>query len=204
MARHSKTRSRMPRRKWAAGRGALMLIGLMFASSAGLRIATGAGPAIAKEVSALTGANTEQSAPQVCTSPNEIDAILQALRLKEDQLSQRESDLLALEQSLRLAEIKVRENLAALEAAEQSLSQTIAKSELASETDLKRLTAVYEGMKPKDAAGLFEEMDPEFAAGFIGRMRPDAAAAIMTGLSAPTAYSISVILAGRNANAPTE
>ena len=47
-------------------------------------------------------------------------------------------------------------------------------------------------------------MTPEFAAGFIGRMRADAAAAIMAGLSPQAAYTISVILAGRNARAPTE
>ena len=57
-------------------------------------------------------------------------------------------------------------------------------------------------MKPKDAAALFEEMSPEFAAGFLGLMRADAAALIMTGLEPTTAYSISVILAGRNANVP--
>ena len=45
-------------------------------------------------------------------------------------------------------------------------------------------------------------MEPDFAAGFLGRMRPDAAAAVMAGLTPETAYSISVILAGRNATAP--
>jgi flagellar motility protein MotE (MotC chaperone) len=57
-------------------------------------------------------------------------------------------------------------------------------------------------MKPKDAAALFEEMDPGFAAGFLGRMRAVAAASVMAGLSPQTAYSVSVIMAGRNANAP--
>jgi flagellar motility protein MotE (MotC chaperone) len=47
-------------------------------------------------------------------------------------------------------------------------------------------------------------MSPEFAAGFLGRMAPEAAAAILSGMSAEAAYGISVIVAGRNANAPTE
>jgi flagellar motility protein MotE (MotC chaperone) len=47
-------------------------------------------------------------------------------------------------------------------------------------------------------------MTPEFAAGFMARMRPDAAAAIMAGLEPATAYSISVVIAGRNARVPTE
>ena len=55
-----------------------------------------------------------------------------------------------------------------------------------------------------EAAALFEEMDPRFAAGFLGRMPAPAAAAIMAGLSPKTAYSFSVLLAGRNANAPRD
>ena len=47
-----------------------------------------------------------------------------------------------------------------------------------------------------------EEMEPSFAAGFLARMRSDVAAGIMAGLKPETAYTISVILAGRNAKAP--
>ena len=94
--------------------------------------------------------------------------------------------------------------MSALVEAEQKLAGTMALAESAAEDDLGKLTAVYESMKPKDAAALFSEMQPEFAAGFLGRMRPDAAAQVMTGLSPDVAYSISVVMAGRNASAPTE
>ena len=79
---------------------------------------------------------------------------------------------------------------------------TLSLADEASEKDILRLTSVYENMKPKDAAILFEQMEPNFAAGFLGRMRPDIAAEILSGLSPEVAYSISVILAGRNANVP--
>ncbi|MEP4475030.1 MAG: hypothetical protein ABJ024_08265, partial [Lentilitoribacter sp.] len=78
----------------------------------------------------------------------------------------------------------------------------MALANTAAEDDLVRLTAVYENMKPKDASALFEQMEPGFAAGFLGRMRADAAAGILSGLSPQVAYSISVILAGRNADIP--
>ena len=51
---------------------------------------------------------------------------------------------------------------------------------------------------------VFESMDVVFAAGFISRMQRDAAARIMAGLSAEKAYAVSVVIAGRNAAAPTE
>jgi flagellar motility protein MotE (MotC chaperone) len=66
------------------------------------------------------------------------------------------------------------------------------------------LTAVYETMKPKDAAALFEAMQPEFAAGFLGRMRPEAAGAILAGMSPEAAYAASLLLAGRNAAVPRD
>jgi flagellar motility protein MotE (MotC chaperone) len=84
------------------------------------------------------------------------------------------------------------------------LRAVLAIADGAAEGDLARLTAVYESMKPKDAAPLFEKMAPEFAAGFLGRMRPEAAGAILSGLPPDMAYSISAILAGRNATAPTD
>jgi flagellar motility protein MotE (MotC chaperone) len=47
-------------------------------------------------------------------------------------------------------------------------------------------------------------MDPEFAAGFLSRMQPAAAAAVLAGMAPDSAYSISVLIAGRNALAPKD
>ena len=80
----------------------------------------------------------------------------------------------------------------------------MATADKAAENDIGRLTAVYENMKPDQAAALFRLMEPSFAAGFLGRMRPDSAAAILAGLEPDLAYSISVVLAGRNADVPRE
>ena len=107
-------------------------------------------------------------------------------------------------QALRITDQEVSRKLEALTRAEDALRQMIALAETASEDDLSRLTKVYENMKPKQAAALFEEMDPSFAAGFLARMRPESAAALMAGLSPQAAHTFSVILAGRNANAPVE
>ena len=103
-----------------------------------------------------------------------------------------------------IAEEEIARQMKALEEAEASLKSTLSIADDAAESDVARLTAVYEQMKPEEAAALFSEMDPQFAAGFLGRMRPDAAAAVMAGLDPADAYSISVILAGRNARAPRQ
>src|SRR5690606_31963207 len=76
--------------------------------------------------------------------------------------------------ALELTEAAVRRSIEELSATEASLSETLARADGAAEQDLDKLTAVFEAMKPKEAAVLFEAMAPEFASGFLGRMRPQA------------------------------
>ncbi|MAQ81760.1 MAG: hypothetical protein CMH12_00845 [Maritimibacter sp.] len=189
------------------GRGPLWILVLMLLASGGLRLMSGTGQVIAEEMAGLAGGNETADAsaePEACDVPEDIAAVLEALDLREARIETREAALADRAAALKLAEEEIARNLAALQAAEQELEAMVALSEEASESDLARLTTVYESMKPKEAAALFETMAPDFAAGFLGRMRPDAAAAIMAGLTPETAYTVSVLLAGRNANAPTE
>ncbi|MGC8201131.1 MotE family protein [Aliiroseovarius sp. PTFE2010] len=193
----------MPKKKWGSGRGALWIVALVLISSAGLRLGSGTGSAIAKGVAAMQG-DESVSDDLVCEAQGDPSAILLALRSREAALEQREADLQQRSAALDLARQEIMTNMAALEQAEEDLKSTLVIAETAAENDLAKLTSVYENMKPKEAAPLFEAMSPDFAAGFLGRMRPDAAAAVMAGLQPETAYTISVILAGRNARAPTE
>lgn len=190
-----------PRRRRKSVRGVLWLIAAAFALSGLLRLGGEAGSAIA----AGTAREAEEPAsPEGCAPPPDIAEVLAALQERDARLTAREAALADRAQALAVAQERFAGNLAALEAAEASLEQTMALAATAAEDDLSRLTSVYENMKPKEAAPLFSAMDPEFAAGFLGRMRPEAAAAILAGLAPETAYSISVILAGRNAEVPTQ
>lgn len=196
------------KRSRKAGRGVLLLITGFFLASGLLRLGSGTGSAIAREVQSLSHTDTQtvpDVAPLACEPGEEgIGELLAALKKREARVAEQEAALEMRMQVLAAAEEGAKKNLAALEAAEQQLKATMALADTAAEDDLSRLTAVYENMKAKDAAKLFEEMDPQFSAGFLGRMRPDAAAAIFAGMTPAKAYSISVILAGRNAEVPTE
>jgi flagellar motility protein MotE (MotC chaperone) len=180
----------------------LVFAAALLLASGGVRIGVGLGPAIAFAEEQLETGDAEQleESPQ----PPEIEPVLAALQVRESRVSEREVALENRMFALSVAEEEIAKRLAELEAAEQSLSEAITVSETANDGDITRLTAVYENMKPADAANLFEEMAPDFASGFLVRMRPEAAAAILAGLEPQTAYSISVIIAGRNADAPTE
>lgn len=181
------------------GFGALQVITYLLIASAILRFATEVGPAMANE-------GTEEIAKEAMQSdePGEAETLLAALQRREAMLAEREAQFGARMEALRSAEAQIEEKLQALVQAEAQLSATIALAESAAESDLAQLTTVYENMKPKEAADLFAQMPPQFAAGFLGLMRPDAAALIMTELEPDVAYSFSVVLAGRNAEVPTE
>lgn len=191
----SKRSSRRP------AKGALFTIGVLFISSAVLRLGLTASEAIALEKAPVQEA-TSESVATTCDTPGDLSNMLAAFKEREATLAEKESQIEKRMKALALADEKVATKLAALTKAEAELRATIALAETAAEDDLSQLTTVYENMKPKDAAALFEQMDPEFSAGFLGRMKPAVAASILAGLSAERAYTISVILAGRNANVP--
>lgn len=210
-----------PRRRKQRARGALAAVGSLLVASALLRTAIGAGEAFAKEDPAskpeMRAESTQDPAPMAgqhpaaapqSVAPMLADAdlmpLLESLKARETRVRKRESEIDMRMQALSVAEQEIDEKLAALEEAERTLRATLALAQTAAEDDLTRLTDVYANMKPKQAAALFEQMDPEFSAGFLGRMKPNVAAAIMAGMKPETAYLVSVIVAGRNADVPKE
>ncbi|MGB3312980.1 MAG: hypothetical protein WBB85_01095 [Albidovulum sp.] len=196
-----KTQKATKRAARRSGRGALFFIAILLAGSGLLRIGLGAGHAFAK-----TGDPEAEISdmPQICEPDGGALAMLEGLRAREERLVRREEQIADRQQALVLAKAEIDEKLAALVTAEERLASTLTLADEAADKDVVRLVAVYEKMKPKDAAKLFGEMAPDFAAGFLARMKPEAAASVMAGLDPQKAYTISVLLAGRNASAPRE
>ncbi len=178
--------------------GALVILALFFASSGALRLGSELGVALA----AISDTPSKQlpETPANCAAPPA--ALANALKLRDQELSAREAMVEQRLAALDLAQEALNARLAELTAAEDSLKKTITLADGAAEQDLGTLTSVYEAMKPVDAAKLFATMAPEFAAGFLSRMQPASAAAILAGMTPEQAYSISVLIAGRNALAP--
>lgn len=189
------------------GRGVILMLASLLAASAGVRVASSAGDALPLVPERLTAPPATDVTPLPVVreaTRDEMASLLEALRVREAAVEQREADMAVREKSLSVARQEIERRMVALEETEAQLRATLARADSAAEDDVARLTTVYENMKPKEAAALFEAMEPEFAAGFLGRMRPDAAASVMAGLNPETAYTISVILAGRNAGAPND
>lgn len=200
-------KKRKVRRK--KGSGTVTLIALLLVGSAALRAGSEAGSAYAeaaKQPDPKEIIPQKQPDPKMADRPasdrSEMSNLLAALLKREERVKEQEKKIEMRSKALAVADEEITKRLAALEQAEIALRETLSLADGAAESDLARLTSVYESMKPKDAAALFGAMEPDFAAGFLGRMRPDAAASVLAGLPADMAYAISVILAGRNSKVP--
>lgn len=178
------------------------LIVLCFAASAALRLQE-SGVALAQELGALSGGAAEDATAIGAADPD-TDALLASIREREAQLDAEQARLADRAQTLNVAEAKLAEQLAAFETAQKSLEDTLALADDAAERDIARMTAVYENMKPADAAPIFERMDVSFAAGILSRMKPELAAEVLTGMSADSAYAVTLTIASQNSAVPTE
>jgi flagellar motility protein MotE (MotC chaperone) len=193
-----RTRARAIRRKRRVG--ILLALGLVFALSALLRVGQLGSPFDAQPAIAF---DTGTGAPGFAGPTSPVRAALDEVERLRAELSLRETEIAERERAVEAAQILIEDRIAVLSATEERLTTLMALSDTAAETDIDRLTRVYETMEPEAAAPLFAQMEPSFAAGFLSRMSPAASAALMSELEPQTAYAISVVLATRNAGAPT-
>jgi flagellar motility protein MotE (MotC chaperone) len=191
MMMHDKAPFRRRRQRWV-----LTALGVVFAASAIMRLGTiDLAFAQSQEVAALATPPDPAMTQTLTTALHEVEALRQELDGRALALADREM-------AVARAQMLVEERLAELAAAETRLEGLIALSDTAAETDLDRLTAVYETMPATEAAAIFGQMDASFAAGFLTRMAPAASASLMAELTPEQAYAVSVVIATRNATAP--
>lgn len=177
--------------------GALALVSIFLVASGASRLAL-IGAATAQSMSEEPVVSEEPPSLALQTIAPRLAELLRQAEERHVDLNAREQKLNEAEALLEAARAQIAVDLDRLAVAEEALRERIALADTAAEDDVARLTSVYENMAPEVAASLFDLMEPRFAAGFLGRMRPDAAAEILAGLSTEKAYSISVVLAGRN------
>ncbi|MDA7827262.1 hypothetical protein N9A67_03435 [Rhodobacteraceae bacterium] len=189
--------------KHATTRGSLYFVAVVLGVSAVMRVGLYADDALAL-VEQVSASQPSLETETTCEPTYDIAAVLSAFDVRDADLAEREANVAQSETALRLIKEKIEDQMNELAAAETRLSELISQSHSASKNDLEKLSAVYSAMNPKQAAALFETMDPQFAAGFLGLLDPFVAAEILAGVTPEKAYALSVIVAGRNVNAPTE
>lgn len=87
------------------------------------------------------------------------DNTLRELRALREQLQQRSKQLDVREQALEKSEAQLQQRITELEQLEASIQQRLADESKVKSKKIKRLTAVYEGMKPEKAAPIIAQME---------------------------------------------
>jgi|GEM_PF-3079254 len=125
-------------------------------------------------------------------------AFLAAARERERELDRMGLALDERRRELQVVETRIAAQLAELARQQEALQAAFGQAEAAAEEEAMQLVAIYEQMKPKQAAPIFDQMPPAVAAGFVRRMRKTSSALIMANMDPQKAYAISLLLAGRS------
>lgn len=152
----------------------LFWIGGAVALAAGLAIAQGDRLARALSAEAASTALLDG-----CTDIPEAVALAETLRLRGIAVDRALADLERRKRELATAEAQITTRLAALKKAKAALGDARAGQEAGRSEGIERLIAVYDAMKPAEAATIIAALPPDFAAEILTRVQPDAGARII-------------------------
>lgn len=141
---------------------------------------------------------------QQAVSPAEL-SVLSDLKARKTVLDRREATLAAREAALTAAEKQVSARMAELTSLRKHIEGETATRQQAESARTMRLVALYEAMKPADAAAIFNELDRNVLLEVLGAMNVRRAAAIMAAMTPQRARlvtaELAAVRAGRTATA---
>jgi len=114
-----------------------------------------------------------------CTDVPEAVALAETLRLRGIAVDRVLADLDRRKDDLATAEQQLIRRLTALKQAKASVGDARAARDSGTAAGIERLIAVYDAMKPADAAMILTALPPDFAAEILARVQPDAGARII-------------------------
>ena len=142
--------------------------------------------------SALLG--TGEAFPS-CEIPEQV---LQALHEERKLLEAQKGDLADREAEVALAREKLEIEKTALNELKQSIEMLLGRIEAQQTEDLERLIALYQNMKPAEAAEIMDDLDIEVMIMVLGTMQPRVAAPILAKMSPVRARAVSKIILERS------
>ncbi|MDI3468291.1 MAG: Flagellar motility protein MotE, a chaperone for MotC folding [Pseudolabrys sp.] len=125
-------------------------------------------------------------------------AILSSLQGRREQLDQRSRELDMRESLLKAAEKRLEARVAELRGMEARIKGAETKRSEDNANRFKGIVAMYEAMKPKDAARIFDGLDQRILVEVATHMKPQAMSAILAQMKSENAERLTVELAGRN------
>jgi flagellar motility protein MotE (MotC chaperone) len=140
------------------------------------------------------GSGDALAAREQSSSPSEA-AIRERLEQRRQSLDHRNEDIALREEMIRQAEERLEERLNRLREAEDGGRS--AEADARREQEMANLVAMYQAMRPKEAARIFDRLDLDILVPVVLEMNPRTMAEIMAAMSAESAERLTVALARR-------
>ncbi len=128
-------------------------------------------------------------------TPNSELSILESLRSRRTQLTDREKELQLRENLIEAAEDRLEGKISELEALEQRLKAATEAELGARNEELRGLVTMYETMKPKDAARIFDRLQMDVLLDVVNAMNPRKMAAVMASMNPEAAQKLTSSMA---------
>jgi flagellar motility protein MotE (MotC chaperone) len=173
--------------------------------------ATGAEAAHAEATGHETTTGETQAAPANATAAGEFDPltltkaeidVLRQLAKRRDELAARERALDDREAMLKATEQRIAAQVEQMKQMKAEYQQMRTQRDEAAEASMRRLVAVYEAMKPEEAARIFETMEGAVLLDVVMRMGERRLAPILAQMSPAKAQSLTIAMANRRAIIP--
>jgi len=167
-----------------------------------------AAPAPAATTPAPAATTTAPAATTAAPTPPAADqlaerAVLEALRARRADIEAREAALAQREILIAAAERRLADRLDELGALRQRLEAESRQRDERTEQGWRQMVRLYEGMRPRDAAGIFDELDMQVLIQVVDRMREARAAPVLAAMRPERARLVTTELA-RHRSRPLE
>ncbi|UPY34908.1 hypothetical protein [Sediminicoccus sp. KRV36] len=130
-------------------------------------------------------------------------AVLEALRARRAEIEAREAALAQREMLIAAAERRLADRLDELGALRQRLEAEGRQRDERTEQGWRQMVRLYEGMRPRDAAGIFDDLDMPVLIQVVDRMREAKAAPVLAAMRPERARLVTTELA-RHRSRPLE
>lgn len=122
-------------------------------------------------------------------------AVLEALRARRAEIETREAALVQREMLAAAVERRLANRLEELAALQQRLETEARSRDERTEQGWRQMVRLYEGMRPRDAAGIFDELDMSVLIQVVDRMREARAAPVLAAMRPERARLVTTELA---------
>lgn len=154
----------------------------------------------------LQSATPEVAVPEIaeglmagCGDIPEVASLVERLTIREDRIAKALAELASRKAEIAAAREALTAELRRLKASSRGVSGSRTNRQVAVEDDISRLVAVYEAMKPKEAAAVLQALPPDYSAELLMRVNPETGARVIAAMEPDKAAVLTTYMGARSA-----